>query len=166
MIWRAWRATEPIRSLSLRTVLKIDAAHVTALTGLAVAARLSGRQTSSRTADGLLGCAIVAVLGFALAVIAVQATERRRDGRVSSSTWAGSTLPVKLIVVGGLINTLGSAGVVVVHRGDRLVTVTAAVLLLGGDVLTALYLTQLRGGGPSREGKPLNGERERGRITL
>lgn len=123
----------------LRRTFLTDATGVAVMTTVAVgaaaatcgrrpapaAARRNGRYA---TATGLLSVAAVGVAGLLAGARAVRAAQSRR------------TTARSLVIGGAVINTVGTIVVLVIFRRYRAVIGADAVMLLGGNLLSARYL--------------------------
>jgi hypothetical protein len=127
----------------LRRVLRVDAAGVGALTTAAVIWAI--RDAASPDARGLARVAAVGLVGVGLAFVAVRRVGARGAPPHPDAVVASSAR--RLVVCGLVINTLGTAALIGRHRRDAAAAPAATVLLIAGDVLSALYLRRLR---PSR----------------
>ncbi|MEF2979289.1 hypothetical protein [Subtercola sp. YIM 133946] len=154
---------------ALELTLLLDATGVTTLGMLAARA---GRRTAAEAsvASGLRALAVVGVAGLALAACAVRfaiagpraAGRQRRSFREADRPApdrpkAERPTPdrptadrgvvdaaQRLIVIGAIINTIGSLAAATRSRRDRTVLVAATALLVGGDALSATYSRSLR----------------------
>jgi hypothetical protein len=144
----AAREASSRRVLRLKRILRIDAVGVSALVGAALWTSLHRGRSGTRR--GVTSVAGVGLAGLGLAVAAVVAVARvdGRGARPHPDAVGDATLsaPRRLIVAGLVVNTVGSAAVIVRHRREACTVTAASVLLIGGDVLSVLYLRRLRPG--------------------
>jgi hypothetical protein len=130
----------------LGRVLCVDAVGVAVLVCAAFAGTIGGARPER--VRGLASTAAVGLVGLGLAataVLAVGRVDRRGVGPHPDADPVAASRPARRLIVCGLaLNTAGTVAVLGRYRRDRGAVAAALVLLVGGDVLSALYLRHLR----------------------
>lgn len=129
----------------LRRVLRVDAVGVAVLVCVAFVSAIGGARPER--VRGLASTAAVGLVGLGLAVLAVGRVDRRGVGPHPDADPVDASRPARRLIICGLaVNTAGTVAVLRRFRRDRGAVAAALVLLVGGDVLSALYLRHLRSG--------------------
>jgi hypothetical protein len=129
----------------LRRVLRVDAVGVAVLVCVAFATAIGGARPER--VRGLASTAAVGLVGLGLAVLAVGRVDRRVVGPHPDADPVAASGPARRLIVCGLaLNTGGTVAVLRRYPREKDTVAAALVLLVGGDVLSALYLRHLRSG--------------------
>jgi hypothetical protein len=126
-------------------VLRVDAVGVAVLVCVAFATAIGGARPER--VRGLASTAAVGLVGLGLAVLAVGRVDRRVVGPHPDADPVAASRPARRLILSGLaVNTAGTIAALGHYRRDRGSVAAALVLLVGGDVLSTLYLRHLPSG--------------------
>lgn len=121
-------------------MLTIDGSGVAALVGVALVAAARERSRESGAAGAFAATAFVGAVGFALAATAVGHVGHLGPEGVEE---ADLSVALRLVAAGGAVNTVGCFLSARAARRRASPFGAAIALLVGGNILSALYVREL-----------------------